>query len=64
MIKFLLKGILRDRSRSLLPIMVVALGVFLTVFMSGFMKGIFNDITDLNARFLYRSCKDSHPCIF
>jgi putative ABC transport system permease protein len=51
MIKFLLKGILRDRSRSFLPILVVALGVFLTVFMSGFMKGIFNDITDLNARF-------------
>ncbi len=51
MIKFLFKGILRDRSRSLLPIIVVALGVFLTVFMSGFMKGIFNDITDLNARF-------------
>jgi putative ABC transport system permease protein len=51
MIKFLFKGILRDRSRSLLPVIVVALGVFLTVFMSGFLKGIFNDITDLNARF-------------
>jgi putative ABC transport system permease protein len=30
---------------------VVALGVFLTVFMSGFLKGVFNDITDLNAKF-------------
>lgn len=51
MIKFLFKGILRDRSRSFLPVLVVALGVFLTVFMSGFLKGIFNDITDLNAKF-------------
>jgi putative ABC transport system permease protein len=51
MIKFLLKGILRDRSRSLLPVIVVTLGVSLTVFMSGFMKGIFNDISDINARF-------------
>jgi putative ABC transport system permease protein len=51
MIKFLFKGIVRDSSRSLLPVIVVALGVFLTVFMSGFMKGVFNDITDLNAKF-------------
>lgn len=51
MIKFIIKGILRDKSRSLLPVIVVALGVFLTVFMSGFLKGVFNDITDLNAKF-------------
>jgi putative ABC transport system permease protein len=51
MIKFLIKGVLRDKSRSLLPVIVVAIGVFLTVFMSGFMKGIFNDVTDLNAKF-------------
>jgi putative ABC transport system permease protein len=51
MIKFLMKGILRDKSRSLLPVIVVATGVFLTVFMSGFLKGIFNDITELNAKF-------------
>jgi putative ABC transport system permease protein len=51
MIKFLFKGIIRDRGRSLLPVIVVALGVFLTVFMSGFLKGIFNDITELNAKF-------------
>ena len=44
MIKFLFKGIIRDKSRSLLPVIVVALGVFLTVFMSGFMKGVFSDI--------------------
>jgi len=51
MIRFLFKGIMRDRSRSLLPVIVVALGVFLTVFMSGFLKGVFNDITELNAKF-------------
>jgi putative ABC transport system permease protein len=51
MIKFLIKGIIRDKSRSLLPVIVVALGVFLTVFMSGYMKGVFNDITELNAKF-------------
>lgn len=51
MIKFLFKGIIRDKSRSLLPVVVVALGVFLTVFMSGLFKGIFNDIIDLNAKF-------------
>lgn len=51
MIKFLFKGILRDKSRSLLPVIVISIGVFLTVFLSGWMKGIFTDIIDLNANF-------------
>lgn len=51
MIMFLLKGILRDKSRSLLPIIVVSLGVFLTIVMSAWMKGIFTDMIDLNANF-------------
>ena len=51
MIKFLFKGIIRDRSRSLLPVIVVGLGVFLTVFMSGFLRGVFSDLTGLNAKF-------------
>jgi len=51
MIRFLLKGILRDRSRSLLPIIVVSLGVFLTVVMSAWMKGIFTEMIDMNANF-------------
>lgn len=51
MIKFLIKGIIRDKNRSLLPIMVVTIGVFLTVLMSGWMKGIFSDMIDLNANF-------------
>jgi putative ABC transport system permease protein len=51
MIKFLLKGILRDKSRSLLPIIITAIGVALTVLLSGYMKGAFGDIIDQNARF-------------
>lgn len=51
MIRFLFKGIIRDKSRSLLPVIVVSMGVFLTVFMSGFMRGVFGDITELNAKF-------------
>lgn len=51
MIKFIFKGILRDKSRSLLPVIVISIGVFLTVFLSGWMKGIFSDMVDMNARF-------------
>lgn len=51
MIKFIFKGIIRDKSRSVLPAVVISLGVFLTVFMSGWMKGIFTDMVDMNAKF-------------
>jgi len=51
MIRFLLKGILRDKSRSLLPIAVVAIGVALTVILSAYMKGAFGGMIDQNARF-------------
>ena len=51
MIKFLLKGILRDKSRSLLPIIVVSLGVFITVLGSGWLGGVFGDMIDVNANF-------------
>ena len=42
MLKFLLKGILRDRSRSLFPIIVVALIVALVIFNRGFLVGTMN----------------------
>ena len=51
MIRFLLKGILRDKQRSLLPIMVVTIGVMLTVFMYCWLTGYLNDSIELNARF-------------
>ncbi|GBR72720.1 lipoprotein releasing system transmembrane protein [Candidatus Termititenax aidoneus] len=39
MIKFLLKGLLRDRSRSFFPVLTVAFGVFLIVFLTAFLNG-------------------------
>ena len=44
MIKFLTKGLLRDRSRSLFPIIVITLTVTLVVFSIGFMKGMMNSV--------------------
>lgn len=49
MIKFIFKGVLRDKNRSLLPIIVVSMGVFLTVLLSGWMQGIFGDMLIINA---------------
>ena len=43
MIRFLLKGLLRDRQRSLLPAIVVAAGVMLTVFLVCYLTGIMGD---------------------
>jgi len=51
MIRFLIKGILRDKTRSVLPVLVVSLGVMLTVFLSGWVTGVFGDVIDMNARF-------------
>ena len=51
MIKFLLHGILRDKNRSLLPIIIITIGVTLTLVLSGFMKGVMSDMIDQNARF-------------
>lgn len=51
MIRFIFKGLLRDRQRSLLPIIVVVAGVFLTVFLQCWMTGILGDLIDFNAKF-------------
>ncbi len=51
MIQFLLKGILGDKNRSLLPIIIITIGVALTVLLSGYLKGAMGDIVDQNARF-------------
>ncbi len=51
MIKFLLNGLLRDKSRSLLPIIVVSLGVMMTVFLQSYMSGIFSDSIETTAKF-------------
>ncbi len=51
MIKFLFKGLIRDRSRSLLPIIVVALGVMITVFLQAYMSGVLGDSIESTANF-------------
>jgi putative ABC transport system permease protein len=51
MIKFLWKGILRDSQRSRLPIIIIAMGVFLTVVLTAWMTGILGDMITLNANF-------------
>jgi putative ABC transport system permease protein len=50
MIKFIIKGLLRDKSRSKLQIFIVAMGVFLTVAISGYLKGVTSDMMNETAR--------------
>jgi putative ABC transport system permease protein len=71
MIRFFIKGLLRDRQRSLLPIIVVSLGVMLAVFMQAWITGILGDIFDFNSKFAtghvkimteaYSEIKDQRP---
>lgn len=51
MIRFLFKGLLRDRTRSLFPLLVVCLGVFLTVFMYSFLNGVVMDMIRSTAHY-------------
>lgn len=53
MIRFLFKGILRDRSRSLFPFLVVTTGVFLTVALQCYIKGAEINVIRTNANLLY-----------
>lgn len=51
MIKFLFKGLLRDRSRSLFPILTITIGVFLAVFLYSFMGGMISDMLKTTAHY-------------
>lgn len=51
MIKFLYKGLLRDKNRSLYPIIIVALGVWLVVFFQAYITGFMGEWIDSSARF-------------
>lgn len=51
MIRFLLKGLIRDRTRSLFPTLVVMVGVVLTVFLFNWMNGVKNNFIQVNAKF-------------
>ncbi|NQV42516.1 MAG: FtsX-like permease family protein [Candidatus Marinimicrobia bacterium] len=50
MFRFLMKGMLRDKHRSLMPTIVVTLGVFLTVGMFAYMKGVMGDMLNNTAQ--------------
>ncbi|MDD2538885.1 MAG: FtsX-like permease family protein [Bacteroidales bacterium] len=49
--KFLLKGILKDKGRSLLPVIVVSLGALLTVFLYSWVKGVMGDSIEMSSNF-------------
>ena len=51
MIRFLLKGLLRDRSRSLLPFLTVVLGAMLTVVGFSWINGSLSTIVESSAKF-------------
>jgi putative ABC transport system permease protein len=51
MIRFLIKGLIRDKSRSSLPIIVVAIGVMLSVFIHAYVTGIMGDMVEQTAKF-------------
>ena len=51
MIKFLLKGLLRDRSRSLFPVLIVAAGVMLTVFLHAWINGAVSGLIQSTAHY-------------
>lgn len=51
MIRFLLKGLIRDKSRSRLPVIVVAIGVMLSVFLHAYTTGLMVDMIEMTAKF-------------
>jgi len=51
MIRFLMKGLLRDPSRSRFPVIMVAVGTFLTVVLYSWMQGVLGDLVQVNAQF-------------
>ncbi|MCP4752618.1 MAG: ABC transporter permease [Proteobacteria bacterium] len=51
MIRFLIKGLLRDRTRSLFPVLITASGVALTVLMAAWLYGVVNDLIATSANY-------------
>jgi putative ABC transport system permease protein len=51
MINFLLKGIIKDKSRSVLPVIVVSIGAALTVILSCWLRGVMGESIEMNANF-------------
>jgi putative ABC transport system permease protein len=50
MIRFLLKGLLRDRNRSLFPVLIVTVGVATSIVMYCFLHGVIDEAVRSNAR--------------
>lgn len=57
MIRFLLKGLLCDKRRSLMPILIVAVGVSLSVFLHAYITGLMNDSIEMNAKLSFGHVK-------
>lgn len=57
MIRFLIKGLLRDKSRSRLPVIVVSIGVMLTVLMHAYINGFMGETIEMNAKFTHGHVK-------
>lgn len=57
MIRFLFKGLLRDKRRSLMPILIVAIGVTLSVFLHAYITGLMNDSIEMNAKLSFGHVK-------
>lgn len=51
MLKFLFKGLFRDRSRSLFPVLTVFIGVALTVFLYSYLNGFVSDMIKSSAHY-------------
>jgi putative ABC transport system permease protein len=51
MIRFLIKGLVRDRARSLFPTLTVIVGVMLTVFLHAYLTGLNSNMSDASAAF-------------
>lgn len=51
MIRFLIKGVIRDKNRSRLPAIVVAIGVMFSVFLYCYLTGYLGDMINFNAKF-------------
>lgn len=51
MIRFLFKGLIRDKHRSFLPFLVTSSGVMLTVIFHAWMTGVIGNSIEFNARF-------------
>lgn len=51
MILFIIKGLIRDSSRSLFPVLIVSLSVAIVVLAHAYIEGALGDIIEVNARF-------------